>query len=128
MSNGEQDNSTISEPVQALASKTQKTKRMNPTPRSRAEMVERGYQVATVEYYNAFTRRKHDLFNCIDLLCIGNGETVAVQVTSRDNISSRRHKIEENEAYPEMLRSGWRILIHGWDKEDGKWRLKEVEL
>lgn len=128
MSVDETDDSTISDDVQAIASKVKKTKRLNPTPRSKAEMVSRGYQVATVEYFNAFTRRRHDLFNCIDLLCIGNGETVAVQVTSRDNIASRRHKIEENEAYPEMLRSGWRILIHGWDKDGREWRLKEVEL
>lgn len=127
MSVGEADDSTIQNEVQAIVPQKKK-KSANLTPRSMAEMRERGYQVATVEYFNAFTRRKHDLFGCIDLLCIGNGETVAVQVTSRDNISSRRHKIEENEAYPEMLRSGWKILIHGWDKDGSRWRLKEVEL
>jgi hypothetical protein len=127
MSVGKTDDSTISDAVQAIVPQKKK-KSTNLTPRSMAEMRERGYQVATVEYFNAFTRRKHDLFGCIDLLCIGNGETVAVQVTSRDNISSRRHKIEENEAYPEMLRSGWKILIHGWDKDGSRWRLKEVEL
>jgi len=122
------DDSTIAEDVQALAKPKRKTKPANLTPRSMAEMRDRGYVVATVEHYNAFTRRKHDLFGCIDLLCIGNHETVAVQVTSRANVSSRRTKIEETEAYPEMIRSGWRILIHGWDKDDGRWRLKEVEL
>lgn len=127
MSVGEADDSTIQNEVQAIVPQKKK-KSANLTPRSVAEMRERGYQVATVEYFNAFTRRKHDLFGCIDLLCIGNGETVAVQVTSRDNISSCRHKIEENEAYPEMLRSGWKILIHGWDKDGSRWRLKEVEL
>ena len=127
MSVGKTDDSTILDAVQAIVPQKKK-KSANLTPRSMAEMRERGYQVATVEYFNAFTRRKHDLFGCIDLLCIGNGETVAVQVTSRDNISSRRHKIEENEAYPEMLRSGWKILIHGWDKDGSRWRLKEVEL
>ena len=127
MSVGKTDDSTISDAVQAIVPQKKK-KSANLTPRSMAEMRERGYQVATVEYFNAFTRRKHDLFGCIDLLCIGNGETVAVQVTSRDNISSRRHKIEDNEAYPEMLRSGWKILIHGWDKDGSRWRLKEVEL
>jgi len=98
------------------------------SPRSVALLRERGYQVATVEHYNAFTRRKHDLFGCIDLLAIGHGETVAVQVTSRGHLSDRRHKIEEAEAYPEMLRSGWRIVLHGWFKENNRWKLKEVEL
>jgi len=89
---------------------------------------ERGYTVATVEHYNAFTKRKHDLFGCIDLLAIGNGETVAVQVTSKSNLAARKHKVEEAEAYPEMLRSKWRVILHGWFKEGNRWQVKEVEL
>lgn len=98
------------------------------TARSTVHLRDLGYLVATVEHYNSFTRRKHDLWGCIDLLCIGNGETVAVQVTSKSHLSARRHKIEEAEAYPEMLRSGWRIVLHGWYKEKNRWQLKEVEL
>lgn len=101
---------------------------MTLTGRSTALLREQGYIVATVEHYNAFTKRKHDLFGCIDLLAIGNGETVAVQVTSKSNLAARRHKIEEAEAYPEMIRSGWRIVLHGWYKEKNRWQLKEVEL
>jgi hypothetical protein len=98
------------------------------TARSTVHLRDQGYLVATVEHYNSFTKRKHDLWGCIDLLCIGNQETVAVQVTSKSNLSARRHKIEESEAYPEMLRSGWRIILHGWFKENNRWKLKEVEL
>jgi hypothetical protein len=65
---------------------------------------------------------------CIDLLAIGHGETVAIQVTSKGHLSERRHKIEEAEAYPEMIRSGWRVVLHGWFKEGNRWQLKEVEL
>ena len=101
---------------------------MSLNARSAAHLRDLGYLVATVEHYNAFTKRKHDLFGCIDLLAIGNNETVAVQVTSKSNLSARRHKIEETEAYPEMLRSGWRIVLHGWFKENNRWKLKEVEL
>jgi hypothetical protein len=101
---------------------------MSLTARSTALLRERGYTVATVEHYNAFTKRKHDLFGCIDLLAIGNGETVAVQVTSKSNLAARRHKVEEAEAYPEMLRSKWRVILHGWFKENNRWQLKEVEL
>jgi hypothetical protein len=101
---------------------------MSLTARSTAHLRDLGYMVATVEHYNSFTRRKHDLWGCIDLLCIGNGETVAVQVTSKPHLSNRRHKIEEAEAYPEMIRSGWRIVLHGWYKEKNRWQLKEVEL
>ena len=101
---------------------------MSLTARSTAHLRDLGYMVATVEHYNSFTKRKHDLWGCIDLLCIGNGETVAVQVTSKPHLSNRRHKIEDAEAYPEMIRSGWRIVLHGWFKEKNRWQLKEVEL
>ena len=101
---------------------------MSLTARSTAHLRDLGYMVATVEHYNSFTKRKHDLFGCIDLLAIGNGETVAVQVTSKPHLANRRHKIEEAEAYPEMIRSGWKIVLHGWFKEKNRWQLKEVEL
>jgi hypothetical protein len=100
----------------------------NLSARSAAHLRDLGYLVANVEHYNSFTRRRHDLFGCIDLLAIGNGETVAVQTTSKTNLSSRKKKIEESEAYPEMIRSGWRIVLHGWFKENNRWQLKEVEL
>lgn len=101
---------------------------MSLTLRTTKHLREQGYLVATVEYYNAFTKRKHDLFGVIDILAIGNGETLAIQVTSRSNMSARIKKIEDNLALPEMLRSKWRILVHGWDKgTNGRYRLKEFE-
>jgi len=62
---------------------------MTLTLRTTKLLRDQGYTVATVEYYNYFTKRKHDLFGCIDLLAIGNGETLAIQVTSKSNMSAR---------------------------------------
>jgi hypothetical protein len=98
------------------------------TARSKWQLEGDGYTVAIVEHYNAFTKRKHDLFGCIDILAIGNGETIAVQVTSKSNMSSRRHKIQDSDAYPEMVRAGWRVQIHGWYKEGNRWQCKVEEL
>jgi radical SAM superfamily enzyme YgiQ (UPF0313 family) len=101
---------------------------MTPSQRSVKHLKDCGYVVATVEHYNYFTKRRHDLFGCIDLLAIGNGETLAVQVTSRSNMSSRIKKIEESEALPEMLRSGWRVIVHGWAKnKSNRFEIKEFE-
>lgn len=101
---------------------------MTLTQRTTKMMQDQGYMVATVEYFNYYTRRKHDLFGCIDLLAIGNGETIAIQVTSKSNMSSRIKKIEASEALPEMLRSKWRILVHGWWRgTNGRYQLKEFE-
>ena len=101
---------------------------MTPSARSIAHMKSLGYIVSNCDHYNYFTKRRHDLYGCIDLLCIGNGETVAVQVTSKSNMSSRIKKIEASEAFPEMLRSGWRVLVQGWWKNSkGRYEVKEFE-
>ena len=101
---------------------------MTPSQRTIKHLKDQGYMVANVEHYNNFTKRRHDLFGYIDILAIGNGETLAVQVTSKSNMSSRIRKIEESEALPEMLRSGWRVIVHGWWRGDnGRYQLKEME-
>jgi hypothetical protein len=101
---------------------------MTPSQRTVAHLRKLGYQTANVEHYNYFTKRKHDLFGCIDILAIGNNETLAVQVTSKSNMSARIKKIEASEALPEMLRSGWRVIVHGWWRGDnGRYQLKEFE-
>jgi len=101
---------------------------MTPSQRTVAHLRKLGYQTANVESFNYFTKRKHDLYGCIDILAIGNGETLAVQVTSKSNMSARIKKIEESEALLEMLRSGWRVIVHGWWKgTNGRYQLKEFE-
>ena len=42
----------------------------SPTQRSIAYLKKQGYMVGIVEYYNAFSRRRHDLFNFIDILAV----------------------------------------------------------
>lgn len=98
------------------------------TARSKWLLESDGYKVAIVENYNAFTKRKHDLFGCIDILAVGAGDTIAVQTTSKSNMSARRKKIQDSDAYPEMIRSGWRIYVHGWHKEGNRWRCKVEEI
>jgi len=96
--------------------------------RTIALMTERGYQCDVVESYNAFTKRKKDLFGIFDILAIGNGETVAIQLTSKSNMSTRIKKISESPMLPEVLRSNWRILVFGWyKKENGRYDYKEFE-
>jgi hypothetical protein len=91
-------------------------------------MESRGYKCDVVESYNAFTRRKKDLFSIFDILAIGNGETVGIQITSKSNMSSRIKKISESEYLPELVRSNWKILVLGWYKKpNGRYDYKEFE-
>ena len=97
--------------------------------RTVALLASRGYKCDICESYNAFTRRKKDLFHIFDILAIGNGETIGVQITSKSNMSSRIKKISESEYLPELIRSKWRILVIGWYQLPNKrWACKEVEL
>ena len=82
-----------------------------------------GYHAQVVERYDSFTKRRHDLFGVIDILAVGWGITRAIQVTSRSNMSSRRTKIRESEAFKEMLKAGWHIELWGYDKPKNRWRL-----
>jgi hypothetical protein len=87
-----------------------------------------GYKCDIVESYNAFTRRKKDLFSLFDILAIGNGETVAIQLTSKSNMSARVKKIANSDILPELLKSKWRILVIGWYKKpNGRYDFKEFE-
>jgi hypothetical protein len=89
---------------------------------------ERGYRCDTVESYNAFTRRKKDLFGLFDIVAIGKGETVAIQLTSKSNMSARVKKISNSEILPELLRSNWKIYVIGWFKKpNGRYDYKEFE-
>ena len=96
--------------------------------RTVALMESRGYKCDVVESYNAFTRRKKDLFSIFDILAIGNGETVGIQITSKSNMSSRIKKISESEFLPELVRSKWRLIVIGWFKKpNGRYDYKEFE-
>jgi hypothetical protein len=102
---------------------------MSPTQRSLAEMRNRGYTAQVVEKWNPWAKIRQDLFGFIDVLCVGLGETVAVQCTSGSNVSSRIKKIAESQDLPTIRRAGWRILVHGWRKNaKGKWVLREVDV
>lgn len=100
----------------------------SPTQRSLALLRERGYRAAVTERWNAFAKIRQDLFGIVDVLAIGNGETVAVQCTSYANVSSRVQKIADAEATPDMRKAGWKILVHGWHKVKGRWQVREVDV
>ena len=89
---------------------------------------DRGYKCTVVESWNAFTKRKKDLFGIFDVLAVGNGETIGIQITSKSNMSARIKKIEESEFLPEIIGAGWRIIVIGWFKKPkGRYDYKEFE-
>mgnify|MGYP000034231432 FL=1 len=101
----------------------------SPTQLSLELMRARGYTCAITEHWNSFARIRQDLFGFIDVLCLGDGEIIGVQTTSRGNISKRAAKIKEHENLLPVLDSGIRIVIHGWAKnKSNRWEVKESEI
>jgi hypothetical protein len=101
----------------------------SPTQRSLKLMRDRGYLCEVTERWNPFAKIRQDLYNFVDVLCIKEGETVAVQTTSYANISARVKKISDLESYAIVKLAGWKIIVQGWRKDKaGKWVVREVEL
>lgn len=101
----------------------------SPTQRTLAVLRDQGYIAEVVERWNQFSKTRKDLFGIIDVLAIGNGETVAVQTTSASNISKRMHKMEESPCLAYMRDAGWKIHIHGWKKDSkGHWVCRTVDI
>ena len=99
----------------------------SPTQRSLKLMRDQGYLCEITERWNPFAKIRQDLFNFVDILCVKDGKTVAVQTTSYSNMSARIKKIQELETYPIVRSAGWEIVVHGWKKDKaGKWMVREV--
>lgn len=80
-----------------------------------------GYRCFITEYHTRGL--KHDLFGFADILCLKENDIVAVQTTSRSNVSARVKKITESEELPYVRDAGIRIIVHGWGymKRSRKW-------
>ena len=105
-----------------------RTGRLSPTQRSLKYLRDLGYTVAIVEYFNYFTKRRHDLFQFADLLAIRKDEVLLVQVTSGTNVSARVKKITDNEHLPAVREAGMRVEVHGWRKLKSGWAPKIIDL
>ena len=95
----------------------------SPTQRTLEEMRNRGYLCWIVEHWNHFARKRQDLFGFVDVLAIKEGETIAIQTTSANNVSARVSKIAEHENVGQVRKAGWKILVHGWNGS----KLREVD-
>lgn len=99
---------------------------MSPMERSLKKLREDGYECFITEHFARGLR--HDLFGWCDIICLREGEVLAVQVTSRGNIAARVKKITVSPTLPFVRRAGIRVVVHGWGKLKAGWSLKEVDL
>jgi hypothetical protein len=75
-----------------------------------------------VEHWNAFSRRKYDLFGVLDVLAVKPGyPTRGIQVCSHSDGSTRMNKMLGSASVGVLLASGWWLEVWGWKKEDRLW-------
>ncbi len=99
-----------------------------------AECRRRGWDADKAEHWfhpegAEFGRRK-DLFGFCDIVAISDWEVIAIQATSRANMSSRRHKLLSIGAALRWAKIS-SVLLWGYDQPGGKgskYRLKEQRL
>ena len=85
--------------------------------------------VQVVEVWNPHARIRQDLFGLVDVLAVGPQGTLAVQTTSRANVSARVRKIADSATIAAIREAGWTVLVHGWEQPKGpgtRWVLGRV--
>lgn len=82
-----------------------------------------GYVYAKTEHWNAFCKRRVDLFGFADAIAFlpGSKDVVLIQITSRSNASSRRNKINTSEIARAWMSGGRKIHLVTWEKKSRRW-------
>lgn len=95
---------------------------MSPTARTLKLLRDEGYLCQVVEHWNAFARRRVDLFGVIDVVAMRAGEVglLGVQCTSAANAASRLTKARETPALGVWLSCANRFEVHSWGKRGGR--------
>jgi hypothetical protein len=92
---------------------------VSPTQRALKHLRTLGYQAQVVEKWNAYAKVRIDLFGCIDIIAVRDGEPVlGVQCTSHANLAKREAKCRElGQAW---LSTGSRLEAWAWRKLKGQ--------
>lgn len=108
----------------------------SPTQRSMKHLRDNGWHPVIVERWDHFAKIRRDLFGFADIIAMREGDKpILVQTTTGSNMAARREKILASDVAALCLRSGFRIVLHGWRKVKVKrgglamrWEVREEEL
>jgi hypothetical protein len=119
----------------ATVSKSLPVAMSSPMQQSLKMLREAGWTAEVVEHWHAFAKIRQDLCGCIDILAMKpGGGFVGCQVTNRGEIRAHIRKILAEPRALIFLKSGGRILLHGWrhraepGKKRKKWDCKGIEI
>ena len=95
----------------------------SPLQRSKKLLEEEGFTVAIVERWNPWAKVRQDLFGIIDLLCIKEGKTLGVQVTTLSHKQPHIYKMEAHPNLNKLIKAGWEITLHSWRELKDGWKV-----
>ncbi len=99
---------------------------MTPTQLSKRKLEKEGCLVEITEHWNAFARKRNDLFGFIDLLAILDGRIYGIQTTSASNARARIKKILDSPKFDQVYAAGIKVVVHGWKKnKSNRWEVVE---
>jgi hypothetical protein len=101
---------------------------MSPTELSLREARKRWGYAETVERWNQFARIRQDFAGIIDIIALGDGETIGIQATSYPNIASRVNKIADHANTGYLRKANWTLLVWGWKKVGNRWEVSERDV
>lgn len=101
----------------------------SPTARTLERLRKEGYTCQVVEKWQAFSKRRIDLFGVIDIVAVipGTVGVLGIQATSRGNVKAR---ITKSLAEPKLLtwlQAKNEFEVWGWGKLKAGWTLNVVQ-
>jgi hypothetical protein len=89
-----------------------------------------GYLATVVEGWIPHLNKRRDLFTIGDVLAIHprDKSVLMVQVTSLDHVGDRLKRCRHRPELALWLKAGCRFEVHGWERRDGRWVVKIVDV
>ncbi|GIW55373.1 MAG: hypothetical protein KatS3mg082_1777 [Nitrospiraceae bacterium] len=101
---------------------------MSPLQRTLKCLRQEGYLVEVTERWNAYARRRQDLWGFVDALALRGEEILAVQACSRSDVARRVAKIAAHPNAEAVRRAGIRIQVWGWGRmASGRYEVRVVD-
>ena len=101
---------------------------MTPTARSLAVLREMNYVVQVVEQYNRFSKTRHDLYGCIDVLAVHPEYGIlGVQATTTSNAAARQTKVAGRAPARDVAPGRWEVRGSRLGEEGTGWQAQALD-
>lgn len=95
-----------------------------PTSRTLAWLRGQGYTAQVVERFNIHAKVRVDLFGCIDVVAIGNGQIIGVQACAGASHAARKAKALAIPALRTWVECGGTFWVVSWSKRGPRGKRK----